>query len=99
MKHIISGEIHGGKLLHFKKYIYFNSKESSISKGTLVDLSMRLQIPKTITQIVGGSPWAMIAHHPYIVYDLLGGSFTCSSYPKGNVAFWDPLECLIVMKG
>jgi len=45
-----------------------------------VDLSMRLQIPKTRTQIVGGS-------------------FTCSSYPNENVAFWDPLECLIVIKG
>ncbi len=60
---------------------------------------MRLQIPKTRTQIVGGSPWATIAHHPSIVYDLLGDSFTCSSYPNENVAFWDPLECLIVIKG
>jgi hypothetical protein len=64
-----------------------------------VDLSMRLQIPKTRTYIVGGSPKAVIAHHPSIVYDLLGGSFTCSSYSNENVAFWYPLECLIVIKG
>ncbi len=56
---------------------------------------MRLQIPKTRTHIVGGSPWAMIAHHPYIVYDLLGGSFTCSSYPNENVDFGILLNALL----